>query len=943
MALTAGTRLGPYEVLAPLGAGGMGEVYKARDTRLDRIVAIKILPPEWTSDPAMKERFKREAQTIASLKHPNICVLHDVGSDGGTDFLVMEFLDGETLADRLAKGPLPLDDAMTIGIAVADALDKAHRQGVIHRDLKPANVMLVRSGASAGPPVPKLLDFGLATSRAALPAASNLTLPGMIIGTMQYMAPEQFDGVEADRRTDIFAFGVVMHEMVTGKKTFEGRSQVMLISAIATTEPQPVSRVQPAAPPALDHVVKTCLAKDPADRWQDVRDLLAELQWIAEGGEDAGYSVPAAAGRPARRWWRPAALVAAIALAASLVVPAYAYFQAPPEPEELRFRIPRNLTAEAAETQPGTAPAFATFSQYDSAISPDGATVAFVARPTTADTFFLYLRPVRSVTPKKIEGTDDASQPFWSPDNQWVVFFHRPTGKIKRVLASGGAPQEVGSAPGFQGGSLNAEGTIIFGSATGLFQVPAEGGKPVPLTKLGASESAHVAPRFLPDGRHYLYLAGATDPANRAVYAGLLGAEDKTKILSADSNAVYTSSGKDDGYLVFHNDSAVYAQPFNVQTLALSGKQVRIANEVMYDTASGRGSFDASANGVLLYFMNTAGTGGAGGQETWPLRVMWTDRSASDGGDLGPYFPYRGVELSPNGQRVAVHRHESNGGDIWIMEPAPTAMRRITFDATQDNSSPVWSPEGDKIAFASNRNGKWGIYQTASDGSGVEELLFESEQPKAPMSWSRVGNRLVFWVLDPKTGGDIWMLTMDGEKKAVPLIATPKNETHPQVSWDGKWIAYTSDLTGRKEVYVQPFPTGSGRYQVSPDSGPGGDWPRWRRDGKELYYHSLDNVVAGSGVYSVGDTFLGPIFSSSVTVTGSAFVPGTPTEVLRVLAIRLGHGADYHTFDVSADGQRFLTMQRVLTTDSGTTGQLGPELPTPGLTVAINWINSLKK
>ena len=318
MSLAAGTKLGPYEILAPLGAGGMGEVYKARDTRLDRIVAIKILPPEWANDPAMKERFNHEAKTVASLNHPNICVLHDIGTESGVAFLVMEYMEGETLADRLARGPLTLDEAMTVAIAIADALDKAHRKGVIHRDLKPANVMLTGSG-------PKLLDFGLAKSQAALPAASNLTIPGMVLGTLQYMAPEQFDGVEADRRSDIFAFGVVVHEMITGKKAFEGKSQVLLISAIATATPPPVSRVQLSAPPALDHVIKTCLEKDPADRWQDARDLLAELQWIAEGGEDAGVSVSAVAGTPRRRWLRRAALAAAAVLVAVLAVPAYLY------------------------------------------------------------------------------------------------------------------------------------------------------------------------------------------------------------------------------------------------------------------------------------------------------------------------------------------------------------------------------------------------------------------------------------------------------------------------------------------------------------------------------------------------------------------------------------------------------------------------------------------
>ena len=416
MALNAGARLGPYEIQAAIGAGGMGEVYKARDTRLDRIVAIKILPPEWASDPAMRERFDHEARTVASLNHPNICVLHDIGTEDGLAYLVMEYLEGETLADRLTRGALTLDEAMAVALAIADALDKAHRKGVIHRDLKPANVMLTKSG-------PKLLDFGLAKSSAALPAATNLTLPGMILGTMQYMAPEQFDGVEADRRTDIFAFGAVVHEMITGKKTFEGKSQVLLISAIATAVPQPVSRVQPSAPPALDHVIKTCLEKDPANRWQDARDLLAELQWIADGGEEAGFSVSAAAAQPRRRWIRRAALVAAAAIVAALALPAYLYFKGESTPEEVRFRIPRSLTAEPAEPQQiTTTSGLAWFSATDSTISPDGRAVVFRARPTTNDTWFLYLRPVGAVAPQKLAGTEDAVQPFWSADSQSVAF-----------------------------------------------------------------------------------------------------------------------------------------------------------------------------------------------------------------------------------------------------------------------------------------------------------------------------------------------------------------------------------------------------------------------------------------------------------------------------------------------------------------------------------------
>jgi Tol biopolymer transport system component len=935
MALTVGTRLGPYEIQAAIGAGGMGEVYKARDTRLDRIVAIKILPPEWASDPAMKERFDHEARTIASLNHPNICVLHDIGTERDVSFLVMEFMEGETLADRLTRGALPLEEAMAVALAIADALDKAHRKGVIHRDLKPANVMLTRSG-------PKLLDFGLAKSRAALPAATNLTLPGMILGTMQYMAPEQFDGVEADRRTDVFAFGAVVHEMITGKKTFEGKSQVLLISAIATAVPPPVSRVQPSAPRALDHIIKTCLEKDPADRWQDARDLLAELQWIADGGEETGFSVSTAAGRPKRRWIRLAALGTAAGLVAALAVPAYLYFKGSAEPEELRFRIPRNLTAEPAETQPGTAPGFATFSASDSAISPDGRTIVLRARPTPNDSWSLYLRPIGTVAPQKLAGTEDAVQPFWSADSRSVAFFKG--GKLKRMDASGGAPQDICDAPpGFSGGTWNREGRILLGSSSGLFVVPADGGTPSPLTTLADGESGHFWPRFLPDGRHYLYLAESGQAEHRAIVAGALDSKDRTRVVAVESSPGYTSSmdpGRSSGHLLFLRDSAVFAQAFDTKTLAVSGEPARVASDVM-SGANGQGSFDVSDNGVLIYFGNSVG-GTTGGQDMWPWRLLWIDRSASEVEAVGPYGVYRGMEVSPDGKRVAVHRHDATGGDIWVMEQPPRAPTRITFDAKNDNSSPIWSPNGATIVFASHRNNKWGLYQARSDGSGAEELLVESELPKAPMSWSPDGKRLVYWVQDPKTAGDLWVLPMEGDKKPEAFLATPMDETHAQISPDGKWIAFTSNLTGRKEVWVRPFPSGLGQWQISPDASTfGGDWPRWNRNSKEILYHSITPSI--TGVYAQPDGFHGPIFSVAVKTTGGAIEAASPQEVVRVMAIRLSHpGSDYHTYDVSPDGQRFLVMQRVLTADAAT-GQQGPELPTPGLTVAMNWTAALKR
>ena len=932
MALTTGARLGPYEILSAIGAGGMGEVYKARDTRLDRIVAIKILPPEWTNDDTAKQRFDREAQTIASLKHPHICVLHDVGSHEGVSYLVMEFLEGETLTDRLVRGPLPLEEALGVAIAIGDALDKAHRQGVIHRDLKPSNVMLTASG-------PKLLDFGLAKSQATLPAATSMTLPGTILGTMQYMAPEQLDGVEADRRTDIFSFGVVVHEMVTGKKAFEGKSQVLLISAIATSTPPPLSRVQPETPAALDDLVKTCLEKDPEDRWQDARDVVAELRWIAEGGTDADLA--GAAGRSgwtAKAWLRRGAQVAAATAIVLLAWPAYLYVQGPPAPEEIRFRVPRNLTAQPDETQGGNSASggAATFSRADSAISPDGRLIVFVARAQPGDTMALYVRPVGAVAPQRLAGTDDASRPFWSPDSRSIAFVSK--GKLKKVEAAGGRPQDLCDAPTFAGGTWNHEGTILFGSPSGVFRVSQEGGTPEAITTVDPSESGHLWPRFLPDGRHFLFLAKSGDASKSGVYAAAIDSKDRTRVLAVDTNVAYT----DPGAIVFERDGAVYAQPFNADTLAFSGEPTRIADEVTFESSIGKGDFDVSRNGVLIYYVSGTGAG-AVGEEAWEYQLQWTDRSAQPLGSVGPWGIYRGLEISPNGQRVAVHRHDGTGGDLWVMEPPPQSPKRITFDATQDNSSPIWSPEGDRIVFTSKRNGKLGLYETRSDGSGTDgDLLFESDLPKAPMSWSPDGKRLVFWMHDPKTLGDIWILPMEGDKKPVPFLASSRNETHPQVSPDGKWIAYTSELTGRKEVYVQPFPTGTGRWQISPDAGLGGDWPRWRKDSQELYYHSLGNAGA-YGAFTNGAAILGPVFASSIKAIGGSIEASTPKEAIRLLALRYPHpGSDYHTYGVSPDGQRFLTYQRVLTAASAT-AQIVPEVPIPGLTVAMHWIDKIKR
>ena len=745
------------------------------------------------------------------------------------------------------------------------------------------------------------------------------------------MAPEQLEGAEADARSDIFALGVIFHEMVTGKKVFDAKSRVLLMSAIATQHPPPLAHANPATPPELEHIIETCIAKDPADRWQTARDVLGELQAVADGTTDtetSGSLMQSAGSNP--RLYRGMAAAALLA-AVGVSTPAMLYLRGEAAPPEVRFRVPIQVTAQPQTVNITGVGAGALFGLSSFAVSPDGRSLAFVARGNGAEPFTLYVRPIGAVVAQSLTTTDaGAVQPFWSPDGRTIAFVS--AGRLRKIAASGGAPQDLCAVTNFYGGTWNRDNVIVFGSQSGLFRVPAEGGTPEAITSLDGTETGHFWPSFLPDGRRLLYTASSADPSARAVYAAELGKKERTRVLTAESNALYSGTG----HLLFHRGKAVFAQAFDANSLALSGEPVRVADEVTFQE-DGRAHFSVSPTGALAYFENR-GTGGNQGQqaESAEWHLAWASRTGQLLARPGRGGTYRGAELSPDGSRVALHRHEADGGDIWIVEPSGSETR-LTWTAAQHNSSPIWSPDGRDITYSSLRDGKSGLYRKRADGSGAEELLFESDAPKAPMSWSPDGRSIVFGVQDQKTKGDLWLLTLS-DKKAVPLVSTPALETHAQISPDGKWLAYSSDSVGnRREIHVQPFPAGAGRWQVS-DAG--GDWPRWRKDGRELYYHSIGPIA--NPQLAANPVFIGPVSAVAVNGAGASFEHAAPKPLLNLRVINLPHShGDYHSWSVSADGQRFMYFQFVV--PNAATAQAVVPDHVSGLVVALNWEGALKK
>ena len=856
----------------------MGEVYRARDTRLDRTVAIKVLPEHLSSNPERRERFDREAKAISSLSHPHICPLYDVGHQEGVDFLVMEFLEGETLAHRLKKGPLPADQVLQYAMQITDALDNAHRHGVIHRDLKPGNIMLTKTGA-------KLLDFGLAKVRVAEEVAGMTALPtqttpltgeGTILGTLQYMAPEQLEGGDADARTDIFSLGSVIYEMATGQKAFAGKSSASVISAIMTAEPTPISTLQPLAPAALDHVVHTCLVKEPDARWQTAHDVLVELKWIAGAGSQVTIPTPIAVRGKSRELlaW---AIVAVLALVA-IVLAAIHFREKGAEVHPVRFQIapPETVTLGWNDTP---------------VVSPDGRRFVFSGTNATGNSQ-LWIRDLDSPTIRSLMGTEGAALPFWSPDSQFVAFFSQ--GKLKKVEASGGPTQILCNASDFPaGGSWNSTGMILFNGPGGLLaRVSRDGGEVTPVRVVDAArhETGNAWPEFLPDGRHFLYNIRSNDAGKSGIYVGSLDSTETRLLIPGESNVRYSPPG----FLIYGRQETLVAQPFDLKTLRVAGEPVSIGEQVGAMNFLPGLMFSVSQNGMVVYRSAESST----------LQLAWYNRDGKRRAPIGEPGQYGIIVLSPDETRLAMERLDPQlrTHDLWTLELASGILSRQTFHPT-DDTDPVWSPDGRELVFTSSPNGKDNLYRKVL-GGGDEELLFESPDPEYAKSWTSDGKSIVFINNEGKT---FFQLPLNGEGKPVILSKSEFPRDNPQVSADGRWVAYNSLESGRWEVYVAAFPAFTEKRQVSVS---GGCQPMWRKDGRELFYRTLE-----------GKMMVVEVKSAAAIQTGApSFLFQTPGRVNPIQG----------EYCVTGDGKRFIFREPV------------GENATP-ITVVLNWSAGLRR
>jgi Tol biopolymer transport system component len=895
MSIAAGTRLGVYEVASLIGAGGMGEVYRARDTRLGRDVALKVLPEVFARDSQRMARFEREARMLASLNHPNIAAIYGLEESGPIRALVMELVEGSTLAERIAAGAIPVDEALPIARQVADAVEYAHDKNVIHRDLKPANIKVTVDGTV------KVLDFGLAKAMSDEPTETDIsnsptlsmaaTRQGVILGTAAYMSPEQAKGKVVDRRADVWAFGAVFFEMLTGKAAFQGDDVTEVLAAVVKTEPA-YDALPAKTPLAIRNLVRRCMEKKLRQRLSHIGEARILLEDVLSGAAPA--EPVTAAPRMSRE--RFLGVVASVAVVfAALGWGAFAYFRrAPEDAQTMRFFVSTPDTGRLAMTAP--TPSGAVVGPL--AVSPDGHRIAIVA--TRADgKSQLWVRSLDTLTAQSLAGTEGAFQPFWSPDSRFLGFF--AGGRLKKIEVSGGPPITLCDAPDPRSGAWNPDGAILFAPTptSGLQKVSAAGGMPTVATTLGQGEIVHMRPFFLPDGRHFLYRV-STGPGGGPIYVGSLDSTERKLLFNADSANVFYSQG----YILFLRETTLMAQPFDARRLVLTGDAFPIAENILNtNTQNPFGIFSMSENGVLAYQTGTEAVGS---------QLVWFDRTGKQVGVLGDSASYGDLELSPDRRQaiVSILDQTRRTRDLWLYDVSRNLRTRFTFDPADERES-IWSPDGSRVVFNSLRKGHFDFYQKASSGAGTEEVLLEDNVlNKYPSSWSPDGRFILYYTASstPGTGADLSVLPLSGDRKPTSFLNTQFNETDPQFSPDGRWVAYVSNESGGTEVYVAPFPGPGGKRQISTG---GGSYPRWRHDGAEIFYFAPDRKLMAAAVSGKGESFevgaVKPLF-----------------ETRAVLGFR-------YFYDVSADGQRFLI---------NTAPEQAASAP---ITVVLNWTAGLKR
>jgi serine/threonine protein kinase len=904
--LVRGTRLGPYEILSTLGAGGMGEVYRARDSRLGRDVALKVLPSAFSADPERLARFEQEARAAAALNHPNILAVHDVGRHDSSPYIVSELLDGESLRARLSGGALGVRKAIEYAIQIAQGLAAAHDTGIVHRDLKPDNIFITSDGRV------KILDFGLAKlteteptggTVTTLPTSPPDTLPGVVLGTIGYMAPEQVRGLAADPRSDIFAFGAILYEMLSGKRAFQRDTPIETMTAILKEDPPDVSDSAPHILPALARIVDRSLQKNPRARFQTASDLAFALDALSTHADRSVISGAVAVGRQRRSRERLPWILFSVALLLLLATGSWLFLQrASVDTRVYRISIQPPTDARLPPLRGGAGSPAGNFT-----ISPDGRRLVFAAIGTDNQRL-LWVRSLDSLDAQPLNGSEGARAPFWSPDSRFIAFFAQQ--KLKKVDTLGGPPVTVcdlpgrGASPAGGGGSWNRDDVVLFsGEASVIYRVPASGGVPVPVTALDQDrgETWHNWPFFLPDGRHFLHLAlgsktGGANDAN-GIYVASLDSGKRTLLVPGGSNVNYSQ-----GHLLFMRDAVLVSQPFDARRLELTGEPVPVADYIALGGSSGRnGAFSVSDSGVLAYQ-----TGGG------PLQneLVWLDASGKRLGTLGDRADYADFELSPDGTQVAVSVLDStrNTRDLWVYDVSRGIRTRLTADPANE-LAPIWSPDGATVVFDSNRRKNADLYQKAISGFEAERVLLQSDQTERAWSWSRDGRYLLYSVGDlPPANVDLWALPFFGDRRPFPVLSTAFAESRAKFSPDGHWIAYSSNDSNRPEVYVTAFPKADRKWRVSTD---GGDWSRWRQDGKGIFYIGPSNTV----------------MFAEVNAREPGFVVGA---VKKLFTIGSRPGQQY-PYDVSADGQRFLINSQI------------EQLDAPPITVIVNWTASSRK